>query len=439
MKFFKKLKLFKSQLTRHLTLVFTGNIFAAFLVFLGILVISRTLSVSEFGLFNLSLSILLTVPFFAAFGIDTSVIKFISSYLGHNKTDEAFQVFKTSFGLRTLTSFIFSLVIFIAAPFISQRIFNYPNLIPLVRLVAFGTLFISLLNYIKSLLYAYKLFNRYVILQIILDIFKITAICTLLLLSKLNLFFVVMIFVLTPFLGTLLGSYQLRKILSSKGKPIKNLLKSMLSYSKWTFVSSMCHRTIMYAGIFMLAKMLNSKAAGIYGLALNLTHIFPIIIASLRSVLLPEVSRFKEISQFEKYVKNSLKISLIISAGAIPFLFFSRRLILFFFGLKYADSVVIFNWLLLSYLAYTINSIIRSALYSMNKPHVLAITDIFSLGAIILGTYLFIPRLGVLAPAIVWLFVNISCLTFFTIYLIKHFHREKFSPQIEKTAESLLY
>ena len=51
----------------------------------------------------------------------------------------------------------------------------------------------------------------------------------------------------------------------------------------------------------MLARILNTKTTGIYGLALNLTYIFPILINSLRSVLLPEVSRFKTRNQFENY------------------------------------------------------------------------------------------------------------------------------------------
>jgi len=70
--------------------------------------------------------------------------------------------------------------------------------------------------------------------------------------------------------------------------------------------------------IFMLATMLDSKASGLYGLALNLTYVFSILIGSLNAVLLPEVSRYREIAQIERYVKNSLKISIGISLTILP-------------------------------------------------------------------------------------------------------------------------
>jgi O-antigen/teichoic acid export membrane protein len=169
----------------------------------------------------------------------------------------------------------------------------------------------------------------------------------------------------------------------------------------------------------MLAQMLSSEAAGIYGLALGLTYIFPILIGSLRAVLLPEISRLREMKEFKKYIKGSLKISFSLGMVFIPFLFFSPRIILFFFGSRYLNSIPIFNWLLLSYIALMINNPIRMALYSMNRPHLLAMVDVLKLTVMVLGCYLLIPFLGVLAPAILVLMVNVSALGFFSIYVFK--------------------
>lgn len=425
MKISTAIKLFTSQLARRLTLVLTGNIFAASLGFISVLIITRTLSVSDFGLFNIAISIILIGPRLAALGMDTSMIKFASSYLSAGKTKEATQTLRTTVIMQITASLILAIAIFSIAPILAQKVFRYHNLTPLIRLAAFGVLFFSLLNYLKSVLYTYQLFKKCVVLQLWIDATRLSAVVILMLFLKKGVFAAVGIFAFSFLIGILLGTRQITLKLFSERKPVKNLLTKLISFSKWTFISIVCKRPLFHVGIFMLAKMLGSEAAGIYGLAFSLTYIFPVVIVSLWSVLLPEVSRFKEMSQFEKYIKNALKISLYLCIAIIPFLFLSRKIILFFFGYRYINSVVVFNWLLLSYASITIGSAIRSALYSLHKPQIMAFVDLFSLLAMIFGCYLLIPSLGVLAPAIMALIINTSSLGFLTRYVFKYIHKYK--------------
>ncbi len=250
-----------------------------------------------------------------------------------------------------------------------------------------------------------------------------------------NTFAAVTAFAFAPLIGGLLGFGLLWQKFFAEGKPIQNLFSQLFSYSKWLFVSNVCEITLPFVGIFMLAKMLSSEAAGIYGLALNLSYIFPIITYSLVSVLLPEVSRFREIGQLDKYIRGSLKISLYIGIAILPLLFFSHKIILFFFGSRYLDSFPIFNWLMLSYIVLTINSTIRVTLHAMNRPQVLAIVDLLKLTVMVIGCYLLIPLLGALAPAILALIVNVSVLGFFSMYVFKKIRGGDISFQYEEVIE----
>jgi O-antigen/teichoic acid export membrane protein len=429
------IRLFTSQLSRHLILVFTGNIFAAGLGLLAILIISKVLTVNDFGLFSITLSVILIVPTLANLGMNTSMIKFASSYLFRGKNAEAVQILRVNLYLRLVTSFILAVTIFNTAVFFSIKVFQCPDLIPLLKLAAFGVLFVSILDYIKNVLYTYKMFKKYIVLQLLVDLAKLLTVIILIFSLKLNIFSAVAVFMFIPLLGILLGFWLIRPILLSKRKFIENLLGQLFSYSKWVFVNSICSVIFPYIAIFMLAKMLSIKAAGIYGLAHNLTYIFPILILSLMSVLLPEVSRFREIEQFEKYVKGALKISLCLTIFIIPFLFLSKKIILFLFGLRYLDSIAIFNWLLLSYIPFTISISIRSALYSMNKPHTTAVVELFRVTVMILGCYLLIPFFGILVPAILALIINVIALGFLIMYVFKYIHEGKAVFQNEETAE----
>ncbi len=436
MKISRVISLLTSQLVKHLTLVFAGNIFAAGLGFIAVLIISRGLSVSDYGLFNIAISVILIAPQLAGLGMGTSMIRFTSSYLSIDKTAEAVAVLRVTLYVRLITSFIIAVIIFNTANFLSSRVFHNIDLTPLLKLTAFGVPVVAIFNYLKSVLFTYQSFKKYVLLKLLVDFAKLSTVVVLILYLKMIVFYAVAVFTIIPLLGVLLGFWQIRDKIFSKRNPVKNITNRLLSYSKWTFTSIVCRLLFPHIGIFMLANMLSSKDAGIYGLALNLTYIFPILIASLRSVLLPEVSRFKERAQFEKYIKGSLKISLYLVAFIIPFLFLSEKIILLLFGPRYFDSVNIFNWLLLSYISVAIGSTIRTALYSMNRPHTVALVDLFRVTTMVSGCYFLIPFLGVLAPAVLSLVINIGALGFLILYVFRHVYKEElvFQEEIAKIA-----
>ncbi len=98
--------LVSSQLARHITLVFAGNISAAGLGFLAVLIVARELTVSDFGLFIIVISFMRLTTRLSDFGINTAMTKFASSYLVVEKTAEATQVLRMSLIVRSIIGFL---------------------------------------------------------------------------------------------------------------------------------------------------------------------------------------------------------------------------------------------------------------------------------------------------------------------------------------------
>jgi len=71
----------------------------------------------------------------------------------------------------------------------------------------------------------------------------------------------------------------------------------------------------------------------------------------------------------------------------------------------------------------------------MNRPQVLAVVDLLKLTVMVIGCYLLIPLIGVLAPAIMALVVNVSELCFLFIYVFKKIRGEDISFQNEEIIE----
>ena len=63
---------------------------------------------------------------------------------------------------------------------------------------------------------------------------------------------------------------------------------------------------------------------------------------------------------------------------------------------------------------------ITSVLYSVDRPHVVAIVDILSLLIMILGCHVLIPPLGSVAPAILAFAINAAAMFILTISSLRH-------------------
>jgi O-antigen/teichoic acid export membrane protein len=412
----------QKPLSRSLGLVFGGHIIAAGFGALSIFLASRKLSVGEFGLFSICLALIRTIPLFTNFGLDTTTMKFTSSFLRDGKKTEASQVVRALFSFRIATATALTLILFFSAEVLSKNVFRVPALTPLLRITAIGVFAATLFNYLKAVLWSHQLFQKSVLFQIIVDSGKFLMSGLLFILGALTPSAAVAIFGAGPLLGIFLGRSYVPGSFFSKEKFIPGLISQLFVFSRWIYLSDICRAGFAAVDFLLVIRMLGDRAAGIYGLADNLTYLFPVLLISLKAVLLPAVSRFDNKEQFEKYIKKSMRISLLATIGCLPLLLFSRPAILFFFGARYSEAVPIFNLLFLACLAGTIQTPLYAVVYALHKPFTLAMLEALKLILLAVGTYQGILVFGLLAPPVVLLAVNAasSC---FLIYYTNHIVR----------------
>ena len=404
-------------LTRSFGLVFSGNILGAVFSALTILVISRKLSVSDFGLFTLCLTIIRSTPLLTSFGLDTSMMKFASSHIRDGQPDKAAEVVKTTLWLRLLAAVFLAVLIYVAAGPLSLMIFHSLKMAMLLRVTALGVLAASLFTNYKTVLWTYQLFKKFFFVQILTDSSRFVAVVLFAAAGLITPGVAVIAYCLSFFLGVSLTRREIWSKIIPAGKIRSEIIFKMLAYSKWIFLSDVCRMLTSAIGLFIVAHSLGSKAAGLYGLATTMTYLFPIIVTSLKAVLVPRVSRFSDRARFKRYIQRSLQMSSLAGIALLPLIFFSQDLIRFFFGIKYAAAAPIFNILLLASIFSTIHLAIYAALYALNRPFIIGIVDIIKLIAMTLGIYLYISPLGIMAPPIMLLIVNWAGLVFHIFYI----------------------
>ena len=96
----------RTQMTRRLIVVSGGNVLAAALGYLAVLVVSRVISVSDFGLFSLSLSILVVARYVVTLGTDTGMVTFGSASMAAGRSGEAAEVIHVTLRIQLVTAML---------------------------------------------------------------------------------------------------------------------------------------------------------------------------------------------------------------------------------------------------------------------------------------------------------------------------------------------
>lgn len=358
-----------------------------------------------------------------------------SGYLGDGKSREASETIRAAFFLRLLSSALISCILFAAAGLISEKAFHSPRLEPLLKIASLGVLTTSVFNYFKYALWAHQSFKKYFTLMVLTDSGKLFAVLALTAAGYLTTLSATLVYSLAPLIGAVPALAHFNKKLFPKEKILPGMIGRLLKYSKWLFLSETCKTAVSSFDLFIIAHILGSNAAGQYGLASNLMYLFPIFLISLRAALMPHMARFSQKEQFIKYIRRSLTYSLWLGLGLLPLLFFSKHLILFFFGSRYINSVHVFNILLVVNIISPVMTTLYTALQALYKPFILAMLDLIRLLAMIIGAIIATQRFGLTGPPFVLLFINIATLAYLLQYLLRLLQRKDITFGPKRSAD----
>jgi len=317
----------KKFVSNILLYVFLGNLLAAGVGFIAILVVSRTLTVSDYGLFTMGLSAIFAGALIADFGINRSMLKHIGSLISLNKNNSAKELMGNALMLKTFHALCIGILIFFSADTISQKVLSVPEFSEILMIVSAGIIFRSLFDAMKAAFYSFQRIKVSLFLQFIFDFSKLLLVTLALSFSLLTLPFAFAIFAFSPLFATLFGAFFLEKGIFHFNKKV---IHTLFSLSKWIFTIDILEMLFLNSGIFLLVSIMDKEAAGIYGLAFTLSYVFVIFISSCYNVLLPKLSGFTNKAQYRNYLNTAIKVLCISLLLSIPFLYYSRDFIVLF-------------------------------------------------------------------------------------------------------------
>lgn len=366
------------------------------------IVIVRILTVAEYGLVNIVMSVGGAFGVYQHLGLASGSTREISSA----KDDtEIFKIFTTSFFIRYLVTVPLALILFAFSKYIAVAQYGNEAMILPLRIFSGILLIQGVQSIFNSVISGMRRFKQLFIYQMVIAFVSIFIYIPFIYFYKVDGYFYAL--ALFNLIGSIsLGFISLKPLKGKIQMPtkadFKRLLKDILSISLGIYIVKIIYTYWQKSGPLLLGLSITPEEVGIFSFALLYGAKLMTVSDAVTDVNLPVLSKkfVDNISEFkELFAANFDKIFAFIIFAATSAIFWSRELIFVFVGSdKYNASFPLIFPLVLAFIIYSVVNIIKS---SIIIPAKMVKEMIISFSLMLVGTvgfYFGASYLGLLGP-----------------------------------------
>lgn len=339
---------------------------------------------------------------FSSLGLARSGTRFISMFNGANRPDNARTIYFLVFTISLISSFVFSIVLWILAPPISELLFHDNKQAGLIELTAIDVFFFSIANFSIFLLYASQKFFLVTTISIINSVIKF-PLSLILAYAGYGLEGIIFGLIIGDGITSVLYIYPL--LSKIKGARVDILiLKSLARYSAPLYGSLILNYLSTKVDIYLLLILSSLYLVGVYSPAVYIASTFFIFLSALEQALLPYTSRIFGNAGLNSMSNSSLVATRYLFLFYIPlgFLIISScpSLIPLILGDRYSDSVIPTIIILISITLTSIGTVFNNLLRSSGRTGTMLVADSLSLSVQTGICLISIPAIGIIGAAL---------------------------------------
>ena len=320
-----------------------GNSLALIFDAVGVILVARMLSPSQYGIFTIALVIPNSLKLFTTWGLNQAMIRFIAQQqlVGNSKKIQS--IVQAGLITRFVIGGFLSLVLFLSADLLATVVLKKPEVGEYVRIASILMLSHSIYNTSISVFSGLEKMNYYAFVNVIQSVIKCIA-SPILVYYGFGVLGVILGFtissVLSAFIGLLL-MLTLTGTIIFREKPVNLFsdLTLLLGFGLPIFIGNVISGfSIQFRG-FLLSWFVSDEKIGNYGVASYFSTVISVIITTISITLFPVFSKYR-IEQSPRQTKEvfigSIRYTSMVLIPMICLLIsVSRLLILSLFGLKY--------------------------------------------------------------------------------------------------------
>jgi O-antigen/teichoic acid export membrane protein len=385
-------------------LSFGGSIVSIFIKLASSIIITRILGAQVFGIYILAVAIISFSEVIALFGMENSVVKFVSQFKALKDVPRLRGAIFGIVGLILILSAAVCGGLFVLSPYLAEQIFRKPNLISILNILAVSLPFTSLYRLLLASLQGVKLVKyKVLVIQLLLPLFRSSFIILTVLLGY-GLKGLAYSYLITEIMGVIFSvHFVFRNIPEVTSlKPIVCEFKKILFFSTPLFLSTLFNSLLNRADTIIIGYFLQADILGIYGIAKRCTLFILLPLQAFNNIFAPIISDLYT-KQKRKELKYQFKAVarwiFITSLPIFTLVIFYSETILSIFG---HDFVVGYQAMTILCIGQIINAATGSVgfmLMMTEKP----LANTFNSGVlcvtnILLSLYL-TPRYGIIGAA----------------------------------------
>ncbi|MBI2208860.1 flippase [Candidatus Woesearchaeota archaeon] len=322
------------------------SLIAAFLGYVVRVILARSLTMEEFGLFYAVFGFLSLIGLFKSFGFDKALAKFIPEFLSKKDNDNIKSSIMYVIIIQLITNIIIIILVYIFSDFLAVSYFKSESVSDILKLMAIAFFIDSFVQVLKTAFQGFKEMVYFAGIDLIRMLLIIAVILLGLnigygILSPVYAYIIVPILLLIIF-GFILTRKTFPDFLKSRFFVSKKLLKNISHYSIFILATSVAGVVLGYTDIVMLTYFSGLTAVALYSVALPTSRILIYFPRAIVGVLLPVTSELwakKKFAMLREGMESLYKYSIIIIIPLVFMVFsYSDLIINVFFGSDYIDA-----------------------------------------------------------------------------------------------------
>lgn len=393
-----------------LELIFKTSLFVLFGIlvsklfsYLYKIIIARYLGANLYGLYSLSIAIILFFAAVSGLGLSEGALRYISLYRGKKETSKIRYVFSICYKLLLISTIIIALITFFLADFISLMIFKNENLIIFIKIFSLLIPIWVLSIFFMNIMIAHEKVKQQTALEKILQssakLFFLIFFIFLGLKTNaviFSFFLGVFIFFLSTFLycryklSDVFLKYELKK------REKNEILKEVFSYSIPLMFFWLVSSIFYYMDSIMIGFFKTTFEVGLYNAAIPIAILLAITPELFIQLFFPIITKEYARKNISLIKKLSVQIGKWIFIVNLPFfflmIFFPGVIINLFFGADYLEATNALRFLLIGNLFSSLFIISDKLLSMAGKTKILLMDLSISVIANFILNIILVPR-----------------------------------------------
>lgn len=402
----------------------SGNILGTIISAIALILFSRYMGPTEFGLFSAAFAAMQIVVRITDLGTNTAVERSVARVIDTDKK-LADRLMRMSLWFKIISYISCVTIAWFLSPWIAHTILKIDNL-SLIRsafLFSIGTIFFEYSMIIFQSTHKFGLVARITIAQ---AIGKLGFGLILIWQSLLSASTALLVYGILPGLGALLA--WKRNTLSSLTLPKtwRKDVRIILAVAKWTAVAAVAATLSDNIDTLLVQSFMSSYETGIWAGAVRIATFASVIGWSVGTVLNIRVAKYTDPKNLQIYLNKSWKLSLGIILLLTLSLPLAPLIINLTIGSAYLEGVIPLQILIMSSAFAGAASPYVALFYLFDKPQYYAYAGIIETLIIVLGGIIFIPMYGLIGAA--WVRVLVRAIVFgFTLIYARRIYVSNYS------------